>query len=127
MGHLQFSELVGKTLTKVEVDQSKEKISFFTDDGSQYFLSHEPDCCESVTVDDIVGDLNDLVGSPIVQAEESESDKHPEGSERLTEEYQDESFTYTFYRIATNKGSVTIRWYGNSNGYYSESVDFGKA
>lgn len=83
---------------------------------------HWQDCCESVTIEDIVGDLEDLVGEPILLAEEATSDENPDG---VTKEYQD-SFTWTFYKFATRKGYVDIRWYGESNGCYSESVDFSR-
>ena len=122
---VDFSSLVGKTLARVENLDNEQII--FTEAGTekQWVLYHSQDCCESVSVEDICGDLNDLVGSPILTAEESVSGTDPEGMPpREREEYVDESFTWTFYRIATAKGLVSIRWYGSSNGYYSESVDF---
>jgi len=115
-----INELLGKIVAKI--DKSDDEIVFTLEDGSQYRMFHSQDCCEAVYVDDIAGDINDLIGSPITMAEEITSNENPEG---VTKEYQD-SFTWTFYKLATVKGYVTIRWYGESNGYYSESVDFVK-
>lgn len=122
MNEAKFSDLLGKTIVEVESD-SDDSILFRTDNGEVYRQYHHQDCCESVYVEDVCGDFEDLIGSPILLAEEVESSENPPDVKPETIEYQD-SFTWTFYKLATIKGSVTIRWYGSSNGYYSESVDF---
>lgn len=111
-----IKELLGKTCTSV-VNSEDERIAFITDVGPDYVMYHDQDCCESVYVEDIVGELADLVGSPILVAEEVSSEDYP-SKEGHSEEEQ-----WTFYKLATIKGSVTIRWYGESN-YYSTSVSF---
>lgn len=121
MEELNISVLLGKTLVSCKGKKGDKEIIFACDTGETYKLFHRQDCCESVTVEDICGDLSDLVGSPIIQAEESTNRDNP--TNITPPEYQD-SFTWTFYRLATAKGQVVIRWYGESNGYYSESVDF---
>jgi hypothetical protein len=112
-----FDELQGKTLAQICVSNDKTLISFTTIENEQYMLSHFQGCCEQVCVEEIVGELTDLLNSPILLAEESSID---EGEEYSNLE------KWTFYKLSTNKGSVTIRWYGTSNGYYSVSVDFTK-
>ncbi len=114
-------ELLGKTLSSVTA--TEDEIEFKTVDGDTYKMLHIQDCCESVYIESIVGDLEDLVGEPILRAEEAEDlfdlIRHAD-----KEESRDESYTWTFYKLATRKGYVDIRWYGSSNGYYSEGVNF---
>ena len=112
--------LLNKTI--IEINNTGDEITFTTDDGNKYMMLHYQDCCEGVSVEDIVGNLEDLLNSPIIMAEEVVSSDNPDD---IKKEYQD-SFTWTFYKLATVKGYVTIRWYGESNGYYSESVSFVK-
>jgi hypothetical protein len=123
-----ISELIGKTIIKFDVDDNQENIYIETSDGDRYRMNHSQDCCESVYIESIVGDIEDIVGSPILAAEEvvSHDDDITVTVFRTLSETQsyDESFTWTFYKLATIKGSIDIRWYGSSNGYYSESVDF---
>ena len=111
-----FNELIGKTLEQIDINSDMNEISMTDIDGNKYLMYHIQDCCESVSISDINGDLFDLLASPILVACEVSS----EGSADW------DNFTWTFYHLATAKGFVVIRWYGSSNGYYSESVDFVK-
>jgi len=138
-----ITQILGKTLTRVWKNDDNDKLFFLTDDNKTYIMYHSQSCCETVAIEDITGDLEDLIGSPILVAEESSYSNggkengtiDPTGLpkdvinhllvEKLTgtERYA-ESCTWTFYKLATIHGYVDIRWYGSSNGYYSESVDF---
>jgi len=109
--YIELTQIVGLTFDKIE--ESGDRIVFHTQDGRRFLTCHFQNCCEAVYVEDIVGDLNDLVGAPIVRAEERTQD--------ISDDC-DEFRMWTFYELATIKGSVTIRWCGSSNGYYSVSV-----
>ena len=133
----EVNELVGKTLTKIE--NNGDELIFHCDTGEKYKLFHDQDCCESVSIDDICGELDDLIGTPIIVAEEVSNDAfkktfddkfcHRDRYGSLTDaegNWKPESYTWTFYKFATIKGYVDVRWFGESNGYYFESVDFRK-
>ena len=120
VNEVNFEELKGKTLTNVVgLDEESPEAIWFCSDGTQYRMWHWQSCCEMVSINDVIGDVEDLIGSPILLAEEVSNKTDPHG-----QEYEPESYTWTFYKLSTIKGSVTIRWYGESNGYYSESVSF---
>lgn len=120
----EFSELTGKTLTSVKgLSEGSGKVEFICSDGTKYKMFHYQNCCESVDIEDINESIDDILNTSIVIAEERISNKKVEDSEASQDKGYG-SFTWTFYTLRTIKGTVTIRWYGESNGYYSESVDF---
>lgn len=112
--HVDVSEMLNQTFTSVKQVGCDE--IHFENDKVRYVLYHERDCCESVTVEDIIGDLEDLENLPLLIAREDTNAEDP-GTCKT-----DESYTWTFYNFATYKGYVTIRFLGESNGYYSEDV-----
>lgn len=109
-GCISMDKLLGLTFDKVV--RNDDAIVFYQGDVKRFSLHHEQDCCESVYVEDVAGDLDDLVGTPILLAEEAYENDPDAG----------ESGTWSFYKIATVKGHVTIRFYGSSNGYYGETA-----
>jgi hypothetical protein len=86
---------------------------FFLGEKS-FYMKHDQQCCEKVLIEEIIGHLPDLIGTPILRAEERSSE-----GERLF----GSAVEWTFYELATINGSVTIRWRGASNGYYGTSVE----
>lgn len=109
---VQIAEMIGKTPVDIKVERdSDDYIKLTFNDGTYCKFYHSQDCCESVTIEDINGDFDDLIGYPILVAEERTG-----GGENFWG-------TYTFYTFRGIGGSVDVRWIGTSNGYYSERVD----
>lgn len=108
-----IENLLGKVINKiVGLEKNSEEFTFYLDSGKMVTFFHEQDCCESVRVNDICGDIEDLIDTPILDAREESNGEDCEEGHR----------TWTFYIFRTIKGSVTIIWRGYSNGYYSERV-----
>lgn len=80
--------------------------------GKIFHMLHLRECCEDVYLEDGLEDLKNLIGEEILQAYETTNrGLNDEGT-----------YTYTFYTLSTFYSSATLRWYGSSNGYYSEEV-----
>lgn len=115
-----------KGQTPVEIDGMKEGsegVIIRTREGGKLTLRYEQDCCASCSICQIDGDPMDLLGLPLVMAETVTGESlafddslDPQGNPHS--EY--DSHTWTFVKFATVAGYVTLRWYGSSNGYYSE-------
>lgn len=106
---------VGDIIINIEgMEKASEEVIFTLSTGIKYKMYHEQDCCESVDLEDVVGNFVDLLNSPLITSEESTESRNDDR----------ESYTYTYYKFATIKGYVDLRWYGWSTGYYCESVDW---
>lgn len=116
MREVEFETLKGKILINIECKGDNE-IQFTDSENNIYHMYHEQDCCEEVYIKDICGNLSHLLDSPITMAECIVNEGKIGEDEWGTG-------TWTFYKLATVKGYVTITWHGESNGYYSETVDF---
>jgi len=72
--HEILTELLNKVFTRVITrndcnNVNKDHIMIFSNDEEEYTFIHDQDCCEWVHIEDICGDLNDLVGQPLLMAE----------------------------------------------------------
>ena len=115
---VKIEDMVGKVFTSIRNEDTE---LVFENATERFVFFHQQDCCEHVSIEDVCGDLQDLVGEPLLLAEEVSGETPVDFNER---DY--ESVTWTFYKFATRRGYVDVRWLGESNGYYSEGVSLGR-
>ncbi len=112
-----IEKMMGMTLLAVR--EQSDVVHFDCAEGTFTFY-HEQDCCESVTLEHLDGLLPDFKPQKILRAEEKTADNE-DGTDGHSRPYGD-STTWTFYDIQTEQMDISMRWFGSSNGYYSESV-----
>ena len=112
-----FSDLKGKRLGgfKRLTHDGNDALLFADLEGNVYLMTHNQDCCKNVWLEDVSGSWDDIEWQEVLEAYET-SESMPE------KDYG--TGTWTFYTLVAFNGSVTLRWCGESNGYYSEGVDF---
>lgn len=108
-----LSVMVGKTFTEIVVDETEQDFILFKNEDYTFEMTHQQDCCESVWLESIDQDIQNLVGQEIL-----------EFTERIEQGDVDYgTYTWTFYHIKTARDTFVLHWKGESNGYYGESVD----
>jgi hypothetical protein len=109
-----FFELKGLRIERIEglcAGEDDVRIVTTAPENPTFRLYHQQDCCESVQVESVTGNLNDHIGKVITLAEE-DSVRADIG----------ESSTRTTFKLQTEAGELVIVWLGESNGYYCEEV-----
>ena len=109
---INIDQIKGMTITAVAYKESSESL-FIHLNSHVLEMVHHQDCCETVYLADVVGSFEDLIGYPLLEVSES----------TVNTNSADMSSTASYYNFKTVKASVQLRWVGESNGYYSETVD----
>lgn len=117
-----YTEFSGKTIQEIRgCEKHSDEVTIIFTDGSCLKFYHRQDCCETVLLEDFDATPEDLVNAKIISIEERISYSNENEIKPLNT--WDKSYTWSFYVIKTSKFTMTMRWYGESNGWYSETVD----
>lgn len=116
-----YTEFSGKTIQEIRgCKKHSDEVTIKFTDGSCLKFYHRQDCCETVLLEDFDVTPEDLVNANIISIEERISNSNENEIKPLNT--WDQSYTWSFYVIKTSRFTMTMRWYGESNGWYSETV-----
>jgi hypothetical protein len=109
----ELSKMVGQTVERIEVVKGtwsdNDRVTFVLENGDKVTLHHYQNCCENVGIEECPN-LTNVRG---LCTKAYESTNHNSDAE---------CGMWTFYRFCVGEHDFEIRWYGESNGYYSVSV-----
>lgn len=89
-----IEEMYGLVFDEVYVDEyDGSDALIFRNKDVEFRFCHYQDCCETVMIEEIFGDLSDLVGEQLYFLDESSA-----------EEERNERAVWTFYKFGTRKG-----------------------
>lgn len=108
-------KMIGEILTNVDIGDSEEGVLFTCQSGKQFRMYHSQDCCEWVRIEDQSGDFHKLIGKKLIYVGETNYERGGEV------DYG--TYTDTEYTFKVDDHTVIVKWHGESNGYYSESVE----
>jgi hypothetical protein len=121
-----LKECLRSGINKIEgYCKESEQLVFYCKNGKKVVFYHDQDCSECVWLEDgdgLVSGFDIFTNCDWCELQIETKTNGDEGANPLDK--YDDSFTWSFYKFKTNKGYDTIRWYGTSNGYYSEEVDY---
>lgn len=106
-----MKNLIGATILSATTHYNDNLLYIETDKGTMRFY-HDQECCESVWLEDGLEDLEKMLHAEVIENYDEDA----------LNEY-DYSYTWTYYKISTLNHDCTLRFYGTSNGCYSEDVD----
>jgi len=101
----EISDLLGKTITKIEFEDDFSAMHFHCSNDHFYSMCDE-EGKNFISLESIIGNLNNLINSPIIETKKDVIDN------------------YTFFSISTEKGNVAVKWAIKTNEYEHKEVDF---
>lgn len=116
---ISLNELIGKTF--YEIKKRGDNISFTDMEGTVYKFNSYHSGFSETFLEDIEGELSDLANSKIIIAEMVKKTENYNSDLKRASPYYDYS-QWVFYKFATLKGYVTIKWRCEASANYSSEV-----
>ena len=134
----EFGDLLGQKIESILLRDGDSKLFLRMSSGERFVLYKKMRGCEEAYLDEAIGDWADIIGQTILRADVrmSSDPTDPLQDEQYFEHYVDSPIAWTFYELATIRGSLTLRFVcdsgltgsGTDSKYvpYSIEMDFAK-